>query len=202
MKKDIMICGVGGQGTVLASKILAASAMDEGCAVHSAETIGMAQRGGPVTSHVRIGEDAFSPLIPVGGADLLIAFEPSEAVRNLRYLKKDGLVIVNRVPVKPTSLGGGAGYDGKAEIAFLREKCRCLVVDSDELCAPFGSSKFFNVAVLGAAVGTGELGVGEETIRNEIIKIVPERFREKNLAAFETGRRLGEDASCKSMKNN
>lgn len=196
MKKDIMICGVGGQGTVLASKIIAASAMDEGYTAHSAETIGMAQRGGPVTSHVRIGEDAFSPLIPVGGADLLIAFEPSEAVRNLKYLKKDGFVIVNAVPVKPTSLSGGADYDGKAETDFLRSKCRCLVVDSDELCAPFGSSRFFNVAVLGAALGTGELGLQVETIRQTIIKIVPERFQEKNLAALTAGMKIGE-SSCK-----
>ena len=194
MKKDIMICGVGGQGTVLASKIIAASAMEEGSAVHSAETIGMAQRGGPVTSHVRIGEDAYSPLIPIGGADLLIAFEPSEAVRNLRYLKKDGFVIVNRVPIKPTTLGSSEGYDGTAEIAFLESRCQCLVVDSDELCAPFGSSKFFNVAVLGAAAGTGKLGIGADTIRSTMIRIVPERFHEKNLAAFEAGMKIGENS--------
>lgn len=193
MKKDIMICGVGGQGTVLASKLIAASAMDEGNVVHSAETIGMAQRGGPVTSHVRIGEDAFSPLIPIGGADLLIAFEPSEAVRNLRYLKKDGFVIVNRVPVKPTTLGGSKGYDGKAEIAYLQSKCRCLAVDSDTLCKPFGSSRFFNVAVLGAASGSGELGVSAASIRGTIVKIVPERFQEKNLAAFAAGYQIGEE---------
>ena len=193
MKKDIMICGVGGQGTVLASRIIAASAMDEGNAAHSAETIGMAQRGGPVTSHVRIGDGAFSALIPLGGADLLIAFEPSEAVRNLRYLKKDGFVIVNSVPVKPTSLGSSEGYDGKAEIEFLKSKCSCLVVDSDELCAPFGSSKFFNVAVLGAAAGTGELGIKKETICDEIVRIVPERFREKNTAAFAAGYKIGEE---------
>ena len=196
MKKDIMICGVGGQGTVLASKIIAASAMEEGSAVHSAETIGMAQRGGPVTSHVRIGDDAYSPLIPVGGADLLIAFEPSEAVRNLRYLKKDGFVIVNSVPMKPTTLGGGEGYDGKAEIAYLRSKCSCLIVDSEALCAPFGSSKFFNVAVLGAAAGSGELGIGADTIRSTILKIVPERFHEKNLAAFEAGYQIGENQNA------
>ena len=152
----------------------------------------MAQRGGPVTSHVRVGEDAYSPLIPLGGADLLIAFEPSEAVRNLRYLKKDGFVIVNRVPMKPTSLGSSEGYDGKAEIAFLQSKRQCLVVDSEELCAPFGSSKFFNVAVLGAAAGTGALGIGAESIRSTILKIVPERFHEKNLAAFEAGYKIGE----------
>lgn len=193
MNKDIMICGVGGQGTVLASKIIAASAMDEGYTVHSAETIGMAQRGGPVTSHVRIGDDAFSPLIPIGGADLLIAFEPSEAVRNLKYLKKEGFVIVNSVPMKPTSLGSSEGYDGKAEIEFVKSKCRCLIVNSDELCAPFGSSKFFNVAVLGAASGSGELGIKKETICDEIVKIVPERFKEKNLAAFAAGYKLGEE---------
>lgn len=191
MKKDIMICGVGGQGTVLASKIIAASAMEKGYAAHSAETIGMAQRGGPVTSHVRIGEDAFSPLIPAGGADLLIAFEPSEAVRNLRYLKKDGFVIVNSVPVKPASLGGGAAYDGTAEIAFLKETCSCLVVSSDELCAPFGSSRFFNIAVLGAAAGTGKLGIDAATVRDTIEKTVPARFLEKNLAAFAAGLKLG-----------
>lgn len=192
MKKDIMICGVGGQGTVLASKIIAASAMEEGNAVHSAETIGMAQRGGPVTSHVRIGEDAYSPLIPVGGADLLIAFEPSEAVRNLRYLKKDGFVIVNRIPVKPTSLGSSESYDGEKEIEFVKKNCRCLVVDSEELCAPFGSTKFFNIAVLGVAAGSGELGLRREIVSKELTKIVPERFLQKNLAAFEAGCKIGE----------
>ena len=95
MNKDILICGVGGQGTVLASRIIAAAAMDEGNAVHSAETIGMAQRGGSVTSHVRIGGEAYSPMIPPGGADMLLAFEPGEAERNLRYLKKGGTAVVN-----------------------------------------------------------------------------------------------------------
>ena len=88
MNKDIVICGVGGQGTVLASKILASAAMECGEVVHSAETIGMAQRGGSVTSHVRIGDHAYSPLVPHGSADMILAFEPAEAVRNLVYLKK------------------------------------------------------------------------------------------------------------------
>ena len=93
MSYNILLCGVGGQGTVLASKLLAATAGAADLTVHSAETIGMAQRGGPVTSHVRIGADAFSPLIPKGSADLIIAFEPAEAVRNLDYssLPEDSL---------------------------------------------------------------------------------------------------------------
>ena len=123
MKKDVLICGVGGQGTVLASKLIAAAAMEEGNTVHSAETIGMAQRGGSVTSHVRIGE-AFSPLIPKGKGDMILAFEPAEAVRNLSYLKKDGTVIVNASPVKPTTESlHETGYDGTEMIAYLKEKC-------------------------------------------------------------------------------
>ena len=103
MNKDILICGVGGQGTVLASRVLAAAAMAEGSPVHSAETIGMAQRGGSVTSHVRIGDRAFSPLIAPGQADMLLAFEPGEAVRNLRYLRRDGIAVVNTAASRPVT---------------------------------------------------------------------------------------------------
>ena len=123
MNKDILLCGVGGQGTVLASKLIAAAAMREGHTVHSAETIGMAQRGGSVTSHIRIGEDIGSPLIPFGSADMILAFEPAEAVRNLHYLKPDGIVIVNRTPVRPTTESlNETGYDGVKELEYLKTK--------------------------------------------------------------------------------
>ena len=184
MKKDILICGVGGQGTVLASKIIAASAMDEGSAVHSAETIGMAQRGGSVTSHVRIGE-AYAPLIPQGAADMILAFEPAEAVRNLGYLKKDGIVIVNRVPVKPvTESLQDTGYDGTEMIAYLQKKCSCIVIDAEKICAPFGSSRYFNIVILGVAVGSGRLGISKETVLAELERRVPAKYVETNKAAF------------------
>ena len=187
MKKDILICGVGGQGTVLASKLIAAAAMEEGNVVHSAETIGMAQRGGSVTSHVRIGE-AYSPLIPKGKCDMLISFEPAEAVRNLSYLKKDGLVIVNATPVKPTTESlHETGYDGREMIAYLKEKCNVLVVDSEQLCAQFGSNKYLNVLLLGVAAGSGALGISTEAIQKEIEARVPEKFVENNRLAFECG---------------
>ena len=187
MKKDILICGVGGQGTVLASKLIAAAAMEEGNVVHSAETIGMAQRGGSVTSHVRIGE-AYSPLIPKGKCDMLISFEPAEAVRNLSYLKKDGLVIVNATPVKPTTESlHETGYDGREMIAYLKEKCNVLVVDSEQLCAQFGSNKYLNVLLLGVAAGSGALGISTEAIQKEIEARVPEKFVENNRLAFESG---------------
>ena len=103
MSKSVILCGVGGQGTVLASKLISYAAMAKGEEVKSAETIGMAQRGGSVTSHIRIGEEAFSPLIPKGKADVMIAFEPAEAVRNLDYLKPDGVVVVSQKAVKPVT---------------------------------------------------------------------------------------------------
>ena len=192
MKKDILICGVGGQGTVLASKIIAASAMEAGDLVHSAETIGMAQRGGPVTSHVRIGEEAYSPLIPFGSADMILAFEPAEAVRNLRYLKPDGIVIVNSVPVKPvTESLMPTGYDGTEMIAYLKKKCTCIVVDGEELCRPFGSSRYFNIAILGVAAASGRLDIAQEILLREIERRVPSKYLEANKAAFQAGAEIG-----------
>lgn len=197
MNKDILICGVGGQGTVLASKIIAEAAMDAGHAVHSAETIGMAQRGGSVTSHVRIGE-AFSPLIPRESADVLLSFEPAEAVRNLIYLKQDGLVIVNSDPTKPvTESLHDTGYDGKEMVAYLQKKRRTIVTSAEEICAPFGSTRYFNIAILGVAAGCGKLGFSAQDILRVIERKVPARFVETNKAAFLAGVKIGESYEVK-----
>lgn len=195
MNKDILICGVGGQGTVLASKIIAAAAAEEGNTVHSAETIGMAQRGGSVTSHVRIGENAFSPLIPKGFADILLAFEPAEAVRNLAYLRENGIAVVNTCAVKPvTEALKPSGYEAETMLSYLNVRCKCIFVDSAEVCAPFGSSKFFNIILLGIASGSGKLGIGRETLLNQIEKRVPPKYAEINKNAFLTGFDIGSTA--------
>jgi indolepyruvate ferredoxin oxidoreductase beta subunit len=195
VNKDIMICGVGGQGTVLASKIIAAAAAEQGDTVHSAETIGMAQRGGSVTSHVRIGEEAFSPLIPNGSADLILAFEPAEAVRNLRYLKEGGVAVVNTCAVKPvTEALRPSGYESGVMIDYLKNRCNSIFVDADEVCEPFGSSKFFNIILLGIACGSGKLGIGKETLLSQIEKRVPAKYAEINKKAFITGFNIGSKA--------
>lgn len=192
MNKDILLCGVGGQGTVLASKLIAAAAMREGHTVHSAETIGMAQRGGSVTSHIRIGDDIGSPLIPFGSAEMILAFEPAEAVRNLHYLKPDGIVIVNRTPVKPTTESlHETGYDGVKEITYLKTKCNCVVIDGEALCAPFGSARYLNMIELGAVSATGMLGISEETLLAELEAQVKPQFVETNKKAFLAGREAG-----------
>ncbi|MBQ7588318.1 MAG: indolepyruvate oxidoreductase subunit beta [Lachnospiraceae bacterium] len=201
MNKDILICGVGGQGTVLASKIIAASASAEGSQIHSAETIGMAQRGGSVTSHVRIGENAYSPLIPFGNADLLLAFEPAEAVRNLKYLRKDGVAIVNTVATKPvTESLADTGYDGSDMTAYIAGKCSCIFVDSDNVCAPFGSSRFFNIIILGIASGSGKLGIARDTVLKQIEKRVPKAYVDINKKAFQTGYEIGQETVNQQIK--
>ena len=192
MKKDILICGVGGQGTVLASGIIATSALEEGHIVHSAETIGMAQRGGPVTSHVRIGAEAYSPLIPFGKADLILGFEPSEVVRNLRYLSKDGLAIVNTAAVKPVTASlSGSGYDGTEMTEYLSKHTRCILTDGDKECLRLGSAKFLNILLLGIAAGSGVLGLQKDTLAGVIQKRVPAKFLEANMQAFLTGFEIG-----------
>ena len=101
MNKNCLLCGVGGQGVVLASKLIAYAAMDKGMDVRTSETIGMAQRGGSVVSHVRMGTKIHSPMIPKGCADVIMAFEPAEAVRCLPYLKEGGVAVVNQKAVQP-----------------------------------------------------------------------------------------------------
>ena len=183
MNKNILICGVGGQGTVLASRIIAASAMNMGEKVMSAETIGMAQRGGPVTSHVRIGSDVFSPLIPFGQAD----------IRNLKYLKKGGTVIVNTVPVKPvTESVKDTGYDGSDMTAYLKKEYKCVFADSDKTALKFGSTKFFNIIMLGIACGIGELGIDGTELAEQIKRSVPAKYLDINTEAFNEGLRTGE----------
>ncbi len=195
VNKDILICGVGGQGTVLASKLIASAAMSENNIVHSAETIGMAQRGGSVTSHVRIGQNAFSPLIPDHCADLILSFEPAEAVRNLKFLKKDGAVIVNSQPIKPiTETLDNTGYDGSNMIEYLKQNCKtCIVVDGKYFSDNLGSSKFFNIAILGVACGANKLGLDKDSLIKQIETKVKEKFVEVNKKAFELGIKIGEE---------
>ena len=195
VNKDILICGVGGQGTVLASKLIASAAMSENNIVHSAETIGMAQRGGSVTSHVRISQNAFSPLIPDHCADLILSFEPAEAVRNLKFLKKDGAVIVNSQPIKPiTETLDNTGYDGSNMIEYLKQNCKtCIVVDGKYFSDNLGSSKFFNIAILGVACGANKLGLDKDSLIKQIETKVKEKFVEVNKKAFELGIKIGEE---------
>lgn len=159
MQKNIILTGVGGQGTVLASKLIAAASMNKGLPVMSAETIGMAQKGGSVFSHLRVGEGVRSPMIRRGTADLLLAFEPAEAVRMLPYLKKGGTVVVNSHPIMPvTAALKGTDYNGTEMVEYLREHTEhVLVIDGQKAAAVIGNPKTLNVIMLGAALESGAL---------------------------------------------
>ena len=186
MSKNIILCGVGGQGTILASRLIAAGAMKRNIPVKTAETIGMAQRGGSVFSHLRVGEGAGSPMIGKAKADLIIAFEPAEAVRQLPFLKKGGSVVVSNRPIMPVSaMIGASKYDVNEVLAYLRANVANLTeIDSDKAAEQLGSSKVLNVVLLGAAVRSGELGLEERDIIEAIHERLPEKFHELNERAL------------------
>lgn len=185
-QKNIVLCGVGGQGTVLASKLLAAAAMSKDIPVMSAETIGMAQRGGSVFSHLRMGDNLYSPMIETGTADLIIGFEPGETVRMLPYLKDHGHIVVSTRAVKPvTATLSGSDYDAPQMLEYLKAAVPNLtLVNADQACADIGSSKVLNMVLLGAAIRTGVLDFTISEIEDIMKYTLPEKFYEMNLRAL------------------
>ena len=191
---NCILAGVGGQGTVLASKLIAQAGLSNGLKVRTAETIGMAQRGGCVVSHVRTGKSIHSPLVPVGQADIIIGFEPAEAVRNLPYLKKDGVAVVAMKAVRPvTATLTGSAYDGSDMVEYLKANIKNLIlVDGEAICASVGSAKVLNIALLGAALEAPSISCEEmeETIRQN----VRPQFVEMNLTALHAGMNAAKEA--------
>lgn len=187
MNKNILLCGVGGQGTVLASKLIAQAAMNKDIPVMSAETIGMAQKGGSVFSYIRLGDDLFTPMIPLGSADIIIGFEPAETVRVLPYLKKGGSVIVNSCITKPvTAMVADNAYSGEEMIQFLKKHVENLtIVDCNEASEKVGSAKTVNMILLGAALDTGEIPVSKEDVKEAVAKRVKTEFLEMNCKALD-----------------
>lgn len=190
MSTNIVLCGVGGQGTVLASKLVAAAAMKKGFSVMSAETIGMAQKGGSVMSHLRIGDDIRTPMIASGEADIIIGFEPSETVRMLPFLKDGGSVITSQRPVMPvTAALKGSSYNGSEMIDYLKNVKkieRLVTVDTDKAINDIGSPKAMNMVLLGAASRSGLLGdITHEDIIEAMKSKVKPQFVEMNIKALE-----------------
>ena len=185
-RRNIILCGVGGQGTILASRLIAAAAMKRGIPVKTAETIGMAQRGGSVFSHVRLGEGIHSPMIPPGKADLIIGFEPAEAVRHLPFLKEGGTVVASIAPILPVSaLIGASSYPLDEVLGVLKGRVGNLVLlDSEKAARELGSAKVLNVLLLGAAARTGTLGLAAEDLRAAMREMFPARFLEGNERAL------------------
>ncbi len=192
---NCMIAGVGGQGTVLLSRLIGGAALSRGMDVRGAETIGMAQRGGSVVSHVRIGEGANAPLIPMGKADLIIAFEPGEAARAYPYLLKGGAMIVCDRALPPSAgTPDGKTYDGSEALAYVKARvARLTIVDGEALIQSIGGARALNVALLGVAVGEGLFPFSREDAEAAVAERVPARYLDMNLHALRAGIRLARD---------
>ncbi len=186
---DILIVGIGGQGTILASNILGQACLMEGKHVMGAETHGMAQRGGSVESHIRIN-GVLGPLIPPGQSDLLISFDLLEALRYSHYLKKGGKMIVNRHIVLPTSVftQNLPAPTQDEIIAGLKKYTLCLL-DADKIADEAGSPLSQNVVMLGAA--SHSIPLKPESLIAAIRNLVPKKTIEINVKAFEMGREFG-----------
>lgn len=187
-KLDLLITGVGGQGAILASDIIGKAAVAAGLPIRAAETHGMAQRGGSVVNHIRIGEN-FGSMIPKKGADLMLALEPMEAVRYLDFLKDGGIIIVNTQPLLPVTVTSGlAKYPDVSEILdVLSEKYIVKAFNADELAFEAGSRLAMNVAMVGAV--SDYLPIPREDLLMSIKALVPQKTVEINLKAFEMGRK-------------
>jgi indolepyruvate ferredoxin oxidoreductase beta subunit len=186
---NIIIAGVGGQGTVLASRILAQTAVNSGLFARTAENIGMAQREGCVQSHVRIGQQEFGPLITDGNADLMLAFEPAEAVRSLYLLKPGGAVLVNETPIDPVTVAlGRSSYDKPEVLHYLKEQAPGVkMLPAFDLAVAAGNFKTANVVMLGAAAGLIVLPFSAQALLQTLLENLPKKLHDVNKKAFELG---------------
>jgi len=192
-KLDLLITGVGGQGAILASDIIGKAAVTAGLPIRAAETHGMAQRGGSVVNHIRVGKD-YGSMIPKKGADLLLALEPMEAVRYLDFLKDGGIIIVNTQPIIPVTVTSGlTKYPEVSDILdFLSEKYIVKAFNADELAFEAGNRLAMNVVMVGAV--SSYLPIPKETLLESVKALVPQKTIEVNLRAFEAGRQKVEES--------
>jgi len=187
--KNVIFAGVGGQGVILASKILMEAAMAAGYDVKESEVHGMAQRGGSVDCHVRYGEKVYSPLIEKGTADFVVCLELLETMRKLEYLKSDGMIIVNREKIDPAPVAAGLEkYPSDIEDWLKTNVKKHLVLDTKEALKEAGSAKALNIVMLGAL--SQYLEFTDQQWASAIRARVKEKFVDMNLKAFALGKGL------------
>ena len=184
--KSIMIVGVGGQGSLLASKLLGRLLMDEGYDVKVSEVHGMSQRGGSVVTYVRFGDKVYSPIITEGEADIIISFEKLEAARYAKFLKKDGLIVVNTQQIDPMPVIIGAATYPENVLTELTDKGLAVeAMDALSLAIEAGSPKAVNIVLMGRAAK--QFDIPYERWIKAIENTVAERFVEMNKKAFDLG---------------
>lgn len=188
---DLIIAGVGGQGSVLASHILAIAAIRDGLRARVGETFGAAMRGGAVASHVRMGKEVHAPLIPEDGAEVVLALEPLEGLRNaVKFLAPGGLLLTNTRAWMPVDVNiGRATYPDIEAIrgAVQRLGGKIIEIDATSLAQQAGDVRTMNVVMLGALAGTGKLPISVGALKKVVQENVPPKTIEANLRAFKLG---------------
>ena len=187
---NIIICGTGGQGVVLVSELLGNAAVNGGVAVKGSEVLGMAQRGGSVFSNLRLGGDVIAPMTPEGKCDILVAVEPSEAIRNIQYLAKNSVVVLNTTTVMPfTVYLGKSGYPSPDQIVNqLKEVTnRIITLDASALAKEAGSLQAANVVMLGALFGSGLMPIDQQHAKDAIASRFNQKVAAINFTAFDLG---------------
>jgi len=187
---NTLIVGVGGQGIILISELLGKAAVADGLNVRGSEVLGMAVRGGSVVSTVRIGSEVYGPLIPVGKGDILIGMEPVEALRNIVYLSKSGLVILNTETVVPFTVSlGESEYPGLDKIIenLKRVTNKVIALDAPQIAEEVGSPLAANIVMLGALFAAGQLPIKIETMKEAIQTRFSAKLAPVNLKAFALG---------------
>ena len=185
MTKNIMIVGVGGQGTLLTSRILGGITLEAGYDVKLSEVHGMAQRGGSVVTFVRYGENVAEPIVEEGQADVLIAFEELEALRYAHFLKKDGVLIVNEQQMEPITVVTGAAKYPQGIIEGLEKEHTVYKINAMEEAKKLGNAKVFNIIVL--CMAARHMDFSQEAWLEVIQKTVPPKTVEINQKAFLKG---------------
>ena len=186
--KNIIFVGVGGQGVVLASNVLAQVCLNAEQDIKKAEVHGMSQRGGSVSSHLRYGEKVFSPLIPLGEADIVVSFEWMEALRYLEFLKPGGILVVSTQKIVPVSVTFGMGdYPDDVEERIKERGFDLISLDALGIAQELGNSKVVSTVMLGAL--SNHLKLTEKQWLEAIAQSVPPKSLEMNEKAFEAGRK-------------
>lgn len=186
---NILFCGVGGQGILLASEVTTYSLLATGMEVRKSEVHGMAQRGGSVTAHVRYGKKVYSPLISLGEADIIVAFEMMEAVRYLPYMHAGSQVIVNTHKIYPPPVATGKmDYPENVLDELTSRNIKVKELDAFEVARKVGEVRAVNIAMVGAM--STYMAIDEQVFMDVMNERIPERFRQANINAFLEGRKL------------
>jgi indolepyruvate ferredoxin oxidoreductase beta subunit len=204
MRLNIFICGVGGQGLVLLTTVIGNACAKSGVKVVTGEMYGLSQRSGAVSVHLRIGEDVFSPLIPYGEADILLSLEAIETLRYVEYLKKDGVVLMNKrlmhPPIETSKLitEKGSKYITLEDIvAKLKGWTQNIaVVDALKFAKESGNVRTENTVFLGCLSALETFKVDEKPIKESISEAVPKKTIEQNLKAFDLGKKSAHNSLC------